>query len=298
MYLRLYFDPVFTELARFIGYGGRPLQEVQPFIRSLGEKYGQARVQEAGDAVTVIEGRGEPYTVRLSNAVRKCAYQLLGPPPATPTETPTAPIAAEPPADATLTRLNKRQLRCRLRDARARLEHNGKRSFVGKQAKKEIAAVEAEMSRRSMAIHALGQEVPDTLTTPKAAIQELATTGKSAASLTPMMQQYREAKERYPGALLLFRLGDFYEMFDEDAKTAARLLGLTLTTRDKTITMTGFPHHCLEAYLRRLLQAGQRIAICDQMEETRNPVRREVSRVVTPGSLTEPDAKKQSSDSP
>jgi DNA mismatch repair protein MutS len=109
-------------------------------------------------------------------------------------------------------------------------------------------------------------------------------------TLTPMMQQYREAKERHPGMLLLFRMGDFYELFDADAETASRVLGLTLTSRDKTIPMAGFPHHALDSYLRKLLHAGHRVAICDQVEDpalAKGLVRREVTRVITPGTLTE-----------
>jgi len=108
--------------------------------------------------------------------------------------------------------------------------------------------------------------------------------------MTPMMQQYQEAKDRHPGMLLLFRMGDFYELFDTDAETAARVLGLTLTSRDKTVSMAGFPHHSLESYLRKLLQAGHRVAICDQVEDpalAKGLVRREVTRVVTPGTLPE-----------
>src|ERR1700686_3814949 len=111
-------------------------------------------------------------------------------------------------------------------------------------------------------------------------------------SLTPMMQQYQDAKNRHPGMLLLFRMGDFYELFDSDAEVAARVLGLTLTSRDKTIPMAGFPHHALEGHLRRLLHAGHRVAICDQVEDpalAKGLVRREVTRVVTPGTLTEDD---------
>src|SRR5260370_22619231 len=107
---------------------------------------------------------------------------------------------------------------------------------------------------------------------------------------TPMMQQYQEAKERHPGMLLLFRMGDFYELFDADDEAAARLLGLTLTSRDKTVPMAGFPHHQLENYLHKLIQAGQRVAICDQVEDpalAKGLVRREVTRVVTPGTITE-----------
>src|SRR6516165_1653586 len=113
-----------------------------------------------------------------------------------------------------------------------------------------------------------------------------------ATMTTPMMQQYREAKERHPGMLLLFRMGDFYELFDADAEVASRVLGLTLTSRDKTVPMAGFPHHALESYLQKLLRAGHRVAVCDQVEEAalaRGLVRREVTRVVTPGTITEDD---------
>src|SRR5262245_36212156 len=108
---------------------------------------------------------------------------------------------------------------------------------------------------------------------------------------TPMMQQYRDAKAQYPGMLLFFRNGDFYELFEDDAEVGARALGITLTKRDKEIPMAGVPHHALDRYLGKLLQAGHRVAICDQMEEAADvkgrPIRREVVRVVTPGTLTE-----------
>ena len=104
-----------------------------------------------------------------------------------------------------------------------------------------------------------------------------------------IMEQYRAAKEKHPAMLLLFRMGDFYELFGEDAETAHKLLGLTLTTRDRTITMAGFPHHQLEVYLHKLLHEGQRVAICEPVEESlsRGPIRREVTRVVTPGTMIE-----------
>jgi len=93
---------------------------------------------------------------------------------------------------------------------------------------------------------------------------------------------YREAKERHPGMALMFRVGDFYELFDTDAEIAARVLGLPLTIRDKVFPMAGFPHHSLETYLRKLLHAGHRVAICDQVKpySTRGA---EVNRIVTPG---------------
>jgi hypothetical protein len=106
-----------------------------------------------------------------------------------------------------------------------------------------------------------------------------------------LMEQYRAAKEKHPNMLLLFRMGDFYELFAEDAETAHKLLGLTLTTRDRTLTMAGFPHHQLEVYLHKLLHEGQRVAICDPVEESlaRGPIRRVVTRVVTPGTVNEDD---------
>ncbi|HEX2441923.1 MAG TPA: DNA mismatch repair protein MutS [Methylomirabilota bacterium] len=106
---------------------------------------------------------------------------------------------------------------------------------------------------------------------------------------TPMMMQYRELKRRFPDHLLLFRLGDFYELFLEDAELGARLLSITLTSRQGS-PMAGIPHHAAEGYIARLVQAGQKIAVCDQMEgpgKGKKLLRREVVRVVTPGTLTD-----------
>lgn len=114
----------------------------------------------------------------------------------------------------------------------------------------------------------------------------------SADTRSPIMEQYEAAKEKHPDMLLLFRIGDFYELFGEDAETAHRLLGLTLTTRDRTVTMAGFPHHQLETYLHKLLKEGQRVAVCEPVDDTlaRGPIRREVTRVVTPGTDDEDDS--------
>src|SRR5262249_51258201 len=106
------------------------------------------------------------------------------------------------------------------------------------------------------------------------------------------MQQYREVKERHPGMLVLFRVGDFFELFGEDAEAAARDLGLALTSRDKAVPMAGFPHHALDAHVRKLVQAGHCVAVCDQVEDPASAqglVRREVVRVVTPGTITDED---------
>lgn len=107
---------------------------------------------------------------------------------------------------------------------------------------------------------------------------------------TPMMQQYHEAKARYPGMLMLFRMGDFFETFEEDAELISRVLGLTLTSRDGNIPMAGVPAKSIELYLRKLLQAGHRVAVCDQVEEAsqaKGLVKRDVTRVVTPGTVLE-----------
>jgi len=110
---------------------------------------------------------------------------------------------------------------------------------------------------------------------------------------TPMMKQYQEAKRACPDAMLLFRMGDFYELFFEDAKTAARTLNLALTSREKgagAIPMAGFPHHQLESYLGKLIAAGMRVAVCEQVEDPRQAkglVRRQVTRIVTPGTVTD-----------
>ena len=110
---------------------------------------------------------------------------------------------------------------------------------------------------------------------------------------TPMMKQYLEAKKAYPNTVLLFRMGDFYEMFMDDAKLGARVLNLALTSREKgenAMPMAGFPHHQLEAYVGRLISNGYRAAVCEQVEDpklAKGLVKREVMRVVTPGTLTE-----------
>ena len=107
---------------------------------------------------------------------------------------------------------------------------------------------------------------------------------------TPLMRQYNSVKEQVPNTLLMFRLGDFYEMFFEDAVTAARELEITLTSRNKekgaAIPMCGVPYHAAEGYIARLVQKGYRVAVCDQMEDPRlakKLVKREITRVVTPG---------------
>lgn len=112
--------------------------------------------------------------------------------------------------------------------------------------------------------------------------------------LTPMFRQYQDIKKRYPDVLVLFRLGDFYEMFGEDAKIGSQVLQLVLTSREigrgNRVPMCGVPHHAVERYIAKLLEAGYKVAVCDQLEEPspkKRLVRRDVTRVLTPGTLVE-----------
>jgi len=110
-----------------------------------------------------------------------------------------------------------------------------------------------------------------------------------------MIAQYRRLKEQHPDKILLFRLGDFYEMFNDDAKTAAAELEITLTSRAAQkgvrLPMAGIPHHAADAYIARLIERGHRVAVCDQVEDpaaAKGLVRREVTRIITPGTVSEP----------
>ena len=110
---------------------------------------------------------------------------------------------------------------------------------------------------------------------------------------TPMMQQYDRAKQECGDALLLFRMGDFYELFHSDAEVASKVLGLTLTSRDKSknaAAMAGFPHHQLDTYLGKLIKNGYRVAVCEQVEDPKTAkglVKREISQIVSPGTVTD-----------
>src|SRR6187431_1247810 len=116
-----------------------------------------------------------------------------------------------------------------------------------------------------------------------------------STSATPAMRQYLDAKQQHRDAILMFRMGDFYEMFYEDALVASRALELTLTSRSKDVNgggipMCGVPFHAVDGYIARLVKKGFRVAICDQVEDPRKAkgiVKREVVRVVSPGTLTD-----------
>src|SRR6476661_8726218 len=110
---------------------------------------------------------------------------------------------------------------------------------------------------------------------------------------TPLMQQHGAIKKKYPDAILLFRVGDFYETFGQDAITASQVLGITLTRRNNGGSpdneLAGFPYHALDTYLHKLVKAGYRVAICDQLEDPKTVkgiVKRGVTEMVTPGTAT------------
>jgi DNA mismatch repair protein MutS len=114
------------------------------------------------------------------------------------------------------------------------------------------------------------------------------------SNLTPLIQQYLTVKEKYPEAILFYRMGDFYEMFFDDAKLASEILGITLTSRDKSkedaVPLCGVPYHAASSYIQKLVDQGYKVAICEQMEEAgkgRGIVHREVIRVITPGMVLE-----------
>jgi len=118
---------------------------------------------------------------------------------------------------------------------------------------------------------------------------------KTMETATPMLRQYLDIKKRYPGTILFFRLGDFYEMFNEDAVVGSRELEITLTARQKDssnpIPMCGIPHHAAASYIARLVRKGYRVAICEQTETAGKGVklvRREVVKVITPGTAIDP----------
>ena len=113
---------------------------------------------------------------------------------------------------------------------------------------------------------------------------------KTKTEDTPLMQQHKAIKQKYPDAILLFRVGDFYETFGQDAVVASQVLGITLTKRNNgaaaSSDLAGFPHHALDTYLHKLVKAGYRVAICDQLEDpklAKGIVKRGVTEMVTPG---------------
>lgn len=111
--------------------------------------------------------------------------------------------------------------------------------------------------------------------------------------LTPAMKQFHQFKQKYPDAILFFRMGDFYETFYEDARVCSQVLGLTLTSRSKgenPVPLAGVPYHAVDGYLKKMLQAGYRVAVCEQVENPKTAqgvVRRDIVRIVTPGTLTD-----------
>ena len=119
-----------------------------------------------------------------------------------------------------------------------------------------------------------------------------------AVALSTIMKQFLDLKSKHPDALLLFRTGDFYETYQQDAEKASKILGITLTKSTKTkdeqgkpLAMAGFPYHALDSYLPKLIRAGERVAICDQLEAPKQTAKRGISELVSPGVASEKEAK-------
>lgn len=117
---------------------------------------------------------------------------------------------------------------------------------------------------------------------------------------TPLITQYREMKSKHPDAILLFRVGDFYEAFSQDAIDCSEILGITLTRRANgnanSVELAGFPHHALDTYLPRLVRAGRRVGICEQLEDpklAKKTVKRGVTELLTPSKVNTPDYSRQ-----
>ena len=122
--------------------------------------------------------------------------------------------------------------------------------------------------------------------------RDLSGDGENSARLTPVMRQYREIKEKYPDAILFFRIGDFYETFDSDAELISRELEIVLTSRSKSgdnrIPLAGVPYHAADGYIAKLVGKGYKVAVVDQVGDTKNTrgiVKRELVRVITPGTV-------------
>ena len=120
----------------------------------------------------------------------------------------------------------------------------------------------------------------------------------AAVALSPMLKQFLDLKSKHPDALLLFRTGDFYETYKEDAEKASKILGITLTKSTKTkdeqgkpLAMAGFPYHALDSYLPKLIRAGERVAICDQLEAPKQTAKRGITEMLTPNAALEKEQK-------
>ncbi len=238
LYMRMYFQEIYIDLVRFVGYAGKPLDEARPFVQTLAVKHGKDKAIQVSEELVIIDQNSKPPMVRLTDEVRKLAFQMLGPPPEHSRSSP-------------------------------------KNTSTQETEKRPVEPPEVKPSRK--------QPKPKTPKTNAKA------DGTPRGKETSIMDQCRAAKEKHPDMILLFRMGDFYEAFDADAEVCHKLLGLTLTTRDREIKMAGFPHHQLEQYLHKLLKEGQRVAVCEPADDSivKGPIKREITRVVTPGSVVE-----------
>ena len=244
---RLYFSDVHTEVARTVGYAGFPHDQMEEKLKDLVERFGRKRIQEVCSELITLHFKGkEKPSGRREDAEVRLKEEV---------RKLCWQLLGPPPEKRE--EFERNQIGAPAKDTTPTAAPKPAKAKPPKKPRKQKADPKPEPERKP------AKTLPD----------------------TPIMMQYREAKEKHPDMLLLFRMGDFYELFDQDAETAHKILGLTLTTRDQEIKMAGFPHHQLEAYLHKLLKAGLRVAVCDQVEDSlaKGPIKREVQRVVVPG---------------
>lgn len=253
LWQRLYYEACYVEIARIVGYSGLAFRDLMDRLESLHKRFGSTEVESAVYHIVTYEGQmtsnPKPLAeVKLRPEVRRLCFQLLGP----------APEQME----AFLTNP----------DGSSR-DPKQARAIRHETPPKEKPVTNEPPAKKAR------KKKPE----PENSTEKPTVANRPAADDFLVMDQYRAAKEKHPDMMLLFRIGDFYEMFEQDAEEANKLLGLTLTTRDQT-QMAGFPHHCLESYLHKLLKAGKRVAVCDQVEDSsaRGPIKREVQRIVIP----------------
>jgi hypothetical protein len=254
---RLYFDAAYVEVARLIGYRGTTYRDMMIMLEPLEGQFGKVRVHSAVYHIVTFEGQmtcnPKPLAdVKLRPEVRQLCFQLLGP-------APEQMEAFMTNADGSSRNPNQEK------PARQGTPPNAERKPVRNEAS-------AKKARNKKAEPEKPVEIPAETPTETSA-EGPAEASRPATGNSSIMDQYGAAKEKHPDMMLLFRIGDFYEMFDQDAEEASKLLGLTLTSRDQMHTMAGFPHHCLEKHLQKLLKAGKRVAICDQMEDSAGSIR-------------------------
>ena len=252
---RLYFDEAYVEIARLVGYRGTTYREMAKSLEPLERRFGKQRVQSATYYLVTFEGQmtcnPSPLAeVKLRPEVRKLCWQLLGPPPE-------SEDAFNRHADGTRRQPEPAPPRQKTQPTKERTA--------------ETSEPRPKRTRKKK---------PEPSTPTEEQTKEPGPGDDAVSEISPIIDQYRAAKEKHPHMMVLFRTGDRFKLFDQDAEIAHELLGLTLTTGGQPI-QASFPHHQLETQLNKLLKAGRRVAICDPIDDAvaKRPAQREAQRI-------------------